>query len=128
MIEDLDSYSKEYLKILTKDATLDPLIFNTYQAELSALVLRLKIERKPIRIIVLKARQLGISTWGTAYTFHECATNAYMKSTVIANDVENTNNLFNMHKRYYDFAPPEVKPMKRYSNDKSLVVLQYVLF
>jgi len=121
MIEDLDSYSKEYLKILTKDATLDPLTFNTYQAELSTLVRRLKTERKPIRIIVLKARQLGISTWGTAYTFHECATNAYMKSTVIANDVENTNNLFNMHKRYYDFCPPEVQPMKRYSNDKSLV-------
>lgn len=121
MIEDLNFYSKKFLKILTKKSTLDPLIFNSYQSHITSVIQEQNKMRKPVRVIVLKARQLGISTWATSCLFHQAVTNYYKKGVVIANDQDSTSNLFTMAKRYYDFLPERMKPMKRYSNQKALV-------
>ena len=77
-------------------------------------------EGKPVRLLILKARQLGISTFSTAYTYHRCATNFYNKAMIIAHDLDSSNNLFGMCKRYYDFSPDMIKPMRKYSNQKVL--------
>jgi len=119
MLEDLNFYSQHFLKILTKNSQLVSLKHNTYQGRLNRIVS--ENHDKPIRLIVLKARQLGISTWGTGYVYHQAATNFYKKGVVIAHTIESTNNLFNMVKRYYDFSPKIIRPMKRYSNEKALV-------
>ena len=121
MLKDLNFYSEKFLKILTKRSTLDPLVFNPYQSEVTKLIEEDVRNKKPTRVIVLKARQLGISTWATSYVFHQAVTNKYKKGVIIANDQDSTNNLFNMAKRYYDFLPERLKPMKRYSNQKALV-------
>lgn len=120
LINDLGFYSKRYLKIKTKDKLLVPLKFNKFQYELSDIVDDLKNQNKPIRIIVLKARQIGISTWGSSYLFHDSVSNKYTKSMMIADDSDNTNNIFNMHKVFYDNIPDEIRPMIRYSNAKTL--------
>ena len=62
-----------------------------------------------------------MSTFCTSYIYHKCATLSYKKGTIIADDADNTNNLFNMIKKYYDFFPPKVRPHKRYSNRKAIV-------
>jgi len=116
-----ENYSKNYLKILTKQSTLVNLRLNSFQAQLNKKILDLRQQKKPVRIIVLKARQLGISTFGTGYIYHQAATNHYQKGVVIANDHENTNNLFNMCKRYWEFSPEFLRPMKRRDNAKALV-------
>jgi len=77
LIENLNTYAEHFLKILTKENGLQPLRFNVYQKRLSNLVVEMRAANKPIRIIVLKARQLGISTWGTAHVYHSTATNQY---------------------------------------------------
>jgi len=120
-ILDINFYSQNFLKILTKDSMLVGLNNNTYQRQLTDIVTKAEMAGKPVRIIVLKARQLGISTWGTAYLYHKTATAFYRKGVVIAHDRDSTNNLFNMTKRYYDFSPLDIRPMKRYSNEKALV-------
>ena len=64
---------------------------------------------------------MGISTFSAGYIFHKSATNFYTKSMIVAHDADSTTNIFNMVKRYYDFLPEEIKPMKRYSNRRELV-------
>lgn len=78
-------------------------------------------DNKPARVVILKARQLGISTFGAGYTYYKCVTNPYLKGMVIADDSKSTNNLFTMHKRFYDFCDKEFRPLKRYSNERALV-------
>jgi len=118
-IRDLSYYTK-YLNILTKESTLVPLRFNSYQEKMWQIV-KAQRYKKPVRIIVLKARQIGISTWSTALTYHICATNKYKRAVIIAHDQDATANLFGMCNRYYNYSPEFVQPMKRYSNKKELV-------
>jgi len=121
MLENLEEYSNDFLKILTKQNELIPLKLNGYQQKVNKVIQDLRRDNKPVRIIVLKARQIGISTFCTAAIYHPAATNFYTRSEVVADDVENTTNLFNMCKTYYQFSDEQIKPMKRYSNEKALV-------
>lgn len=121
LLNDLNFYSTKFLKVITKKGELSPLGFNSYQQELTRIAQEDEAAGKPVRIIVLKCRQIGGSTWGGAYNYHKTATRFYRKATVIAHDDDSTNNLFRMQKRFYDFSPEQIKPMKRYSNAKELV-------
>lgn len=121
MLGDFNKYASDYLKIMTKEGGLNPLSLNNYQKQLSKIILSQQKSGKPVRIIVLKARQIGISTYCSARIFHPTATSFYKRAQVVADDTENTSNLFNMCKRYYQFLPDIIKPMKRYSNEKALV-------
>jgi hypothetical protein len=116
-----DNYSKSFLKILTKNAELVPLYLNKYQMTLLRHIWDQQSKGLPVRIIILKPRQIGISTFCTANVYHQCATTHYQKGVVIANDMDNTNNLFNMCKRYWEFSPEQIRPMKRRDNSKALV-------
>lgn len=120
VFKDFETYSKRFLKIQTKDGELVPLRPNRYQVQLSEAILKSRKENKPVRIIVLKARQIGVSTFCAAAVYHRAATSFHKKSVVVADDEENTTNLFNMCKRYYQFSPEEIRPLKRYSNKKAL--------
>lgn len=119
-ILDLNFYADKFLKIITKQSKLEPLAFNSYQIELTRIAQEEMAKGKPVRILVLKCRQIGGSTWGGAFNFHQVATNPFRNGLVIAHDEDSTNKLFNMCKRFYDFLPPKMKPMKRFSNRKEL--------
>ena len=55
-------YIENYLKIVNKEGKLVPLKFNYAQQILYDTIKKLKSENKLVRIIILKARQLGLST------------------------------------------------------------------
>lgn len=56
---------------------------------------------KPVRIIVLKARQMGFSTLTEAIIFAITATRFYTDCMIVAHKDEATANLFRMSLRYY---------------------------
>lgn len=120
-LNDLSFYCPKFLNIITKKGEKNPFVFNTYQDEITRIAQADEASGKPVRILVLKCRQVGISTWAGAYNYHKAATRFYRKATVIAHDDDSTNNLFRMQKRFYDFSPKQIQPMKRYSNAKELV-------
>lgn len=76
---------------------------------------------KPIRMIVLKARQMGFSTLTEAIIFKNCATKKNIKAGIVAHELSATNNLFEMFKRYYHNLPDALKPEMLKSNAKELV-------
>lgn len=118
---DTPFYIENFLKIRNKKAKLVPFKYNEAQKIFEAKIAENEKNKKPHRYIVLKARQLGISTYSTARMFHDTATREYVNTLIIAHEDKATQNLFNMSKLYYEELPTALKPMKKYSNEKALV-------
>ena len=114
-------YIESCLKIRTKSGAVVPFRLNAAQQKLYAVAKRQQDEGKPVRIIILKARQLGFSTLTEALLFHACATRSNVNALVVAHREDATANLFRMSKLFYDELPAPVKPMLRTSNAQELV-------
>lgn len=93
------------LKIRTKNQQLISLNPNWAQRELLDVVYRQHAAKKPIRIIVLKARRLGISTLAEAIAYLWIVLHENTNSAVVAHEREATESLFEMTKLYHETFP-----------------------
>lgn len=118
--EDRKWYMNNFLKIRNKKGQLVNFHYNSAQEYIDNLIDECEREGKLKRFIVLKARQLGVSTFFTGTMFHDTATQEFKNTLIIAHEDKATQNLFSMQKLYYDELPDFIRPMKRYSNEKSL--------
>lgn len=71
--------------------------------------------RGNIRLVVLKARQVGMSTFSEALMSWSIMLNPNRNGLVVAHDKPTAETLFKMCKTYYDYMDEEIKPLKRYS-------------
>lgn len=118
--EDRKWYIEKFLKIRDKTATIVPFHLNHAQDIVMDIIKRDEAEGKPKRYIVLKARQMGLSTLFEGLIFHDTSTRENKNSLIIAHEEQASSNLFNMSKLYYDYIPDVIKPMKKYANGKVL--------
>lgn len=114
-------YIEEYVKIRDKNSKIIPLKFNEPQLKYYNTIKQLKKQRKPVRIIILKARQMGFSTATEGIFFKETVTKPNINTAIVAHKEDSTTNLFNMSKLMYNELPDEIKPEKKASNAKELV-------
>lgn len=114
-------YIEHFLKIKNKKSQLILFKYNAAQEIFENIINDNTRSNRPHRYIVLKARQLGISTYSTARMFKDTATRENVNTLIIAHEDKATQNLFNMNKLYYDELPTALRPMKKYSNEKALV-------
>ena len=114
-------YIENCLKIKTKSGEVVPFRLNDAQRKLYAVAKRQQDAGKPVRLIILKARQLGFSTLTEGLIFHSCATRENVNALIVAHREDATANLFRMSKLFYDELPKPVKPMLRTSNAQELV-------
>lgn len=114
-------YIQQFLKIRDKEGHLVALILNPPQLRLYNAIKAQWQEGKPVRIIILKARQMGFSTVVVAIVFWMTATARYVESMIVAHKDEATANLFRMVKRFLDCLPAKLRPMTKASNAKELV-------
>lgn len=114
-------YCENLLWIRTKKQTLTKLRFNDAQNNLYDVIRRQAAQGKPIRLIVLKGRQEGISTVTEALMFQDTVTRPNVKTLIVAHESTATANLFKMNKLFYDSLPSGVQPMRKNSNAKELV-------
>lgn len=121
LLKNTEKYIEHFLKIKTKDNRVIPFRLNAPQRRLYSVIATEAKARKPIRIIILKARQMGFSTLTEAVLFHKTATKANVSTMIIAHKDEATTNLFNMSKLFYEELPDPLKPMRKNSNAKELV-------
>lgn len=120
--KDLNFFASQCLKIQTKYATIEPLVFNDSQIHFHNQIERHKRERGNVRIVVVKGRQQGISTYTEARFFHRCSYNRGFNSFIASEAKESTNNIFSMVKRYYNNIPEGMpKPRLQSSNAKELI-------
>lgn len=114
-------YIATFLKIRAKDGSIIPFRMNQPQQRLYDTIKQQWQAGKPVRIIILKARQMGFSTLTEAIIFWLTATARNVDAMIVAHKEEATRNLFLMSKRFYDHLPDRVKPMQRSSNAQELV-------
>ena len=114
-------YIEECLKIKTKSGSIVPFRLNPAQIKLYNAAKKQQDEGLPVRIIILKARQLGFSTLTEGLIFHACATRENTNAMIVAHLDVATANLFRMSKLFYDELPAPVKPMLKASNAQELV-------
>lgn len=124
-ISDFRTYAKLYLKIKDKEGKIVPLTLNTAQLKVLEIIEKQIKDGVPIRVIILKARQKGISTLIEAYIFWRTSNNFHRKSAIVGHKVDATNNLYAMTKRYLKYLPDALKPEIEASNEK---VLRYGKF
>lgn len=114
-------YIEKYIKIRNKNGNLVNLVLNKPQQKLYNIIKELKIAGKPVRIVILKARQMGFSTIVGAILFKETTTKFNVNTGIITHQEDATKNLFNMSKLMYECLPQEMKPSKKASNAQELI-------
>ena len=118
-INSIKGFIESYCKISTKDGRLIDFKLNRSQ-ELFYERFKECYGKKPPRFIVLKARQLGISTLTEALLFTLVVSNFHSNALIVAHESTATTNIFNMTKRFLDNLPEDLKPSQRYSNVREL--------
>lgn len=113
-------YITAFLKIQTKDGQIVPFKLNQPQMRLYEVIREQWKAGKPVRIIILKARQMGFSTLTEAIIFWITATAFNVSAMIVAHKEEATANLYRMSRRFYDYLPDRIKPMVQSSNAQEL--------
>jgi len=120
LYSDFEIYAQTALSIRPKEGDIVPLKFNQAQQILHEAVEKQKAATGRVRVIILKGRQQGLSTYveGRGYWF--VSQRRGRRGFVLAHKDDSSTTLFNMLKRYHDHAPTMLKPSNKYSNKKEL--------
>ena len=118
--DDFSFYATKCLKIQTMDAKLIFFKFNVCQRVLMAIYDHIEQCNRLKRVIILKARREGVSTFTTGRNYWKTSTNHNRYAVTVTHEPDATSFLFKMVKRYHAHTPEEFKPEKRYSNQKLL--------
>ena len=118
--KDFYRYADNNLYIKDKRAKIIKFIPNIAQRALIDYVLWCIVHGKPIRVIILKARQMGLSTAVEALIYWWTATNENITSVIIGHEEKSAKNLYMMFRRYYDNSNPLFKPSIKYNTRTDL--------
>ena len=114
-------YIENFLWIRTKESRLEPFKLNRAQVRLYETIEDLRRRGKPVRVIILKARQMGFSTLTEGLIFHRAATGKNVNALIVAHREDSTGNLFRMSKRFLENLPKALRPMTRSSNAREIL-------
>ena len=120
LLTDFPFYAKSALKIRTKDGSVTPLNLNPAQPILQDAIDKQMAEEGKIRIIILKARQQGLSTMVGGYLYFSVSQNKARKAMVITHHADSTRALFDMTKRYHQNMVEILQPHTKYSSRREL--------
>ena len=119
--DDYPFYAEKALKIRTKKAEIVPFRLNPAQRILQEAVEESIRKLGFVRIIILKARQQGLSTYVEGKLYHGVSQAKAKKAIVVTHKSDSTTALFNMTKRYHEHMPSILKPSTSYSSKRELV-------
>ncbi len=121
LYEDFEFYAKHALKIRTKEGEVKPFTLNEAQTRLlTAINDQIKTEGK-VRVVILKARQMGLSTLVGGWLYWYISQHQAQKGLVVTHHADSTRALFDMTKRYFEHTPEILKPHSKYSSRKELM-------
>lgn len=120
---DFELFAKEQIKILPKDSSkgFKPFEFNEAQHIVNDAIEGQLKETGKVRAIILKARQMGLSTYTCGRVFWKSYYNAYNKSVVMAHDAATSDALFSMSRNIIDNMTDNFRPSFKKSNAKEIM-------
>jgi hypothetical protein len=121
LMRDFPFYAKNNLKIRTKRAEVMPFELNSTQMLLHASIEKQLAEIGRVRHIVLKGRQVGISTYIDGRCYWKTTHKKGWRTSILAHEQDASDNLFEMANRFHELSMPQVKPSTGNSNAKELI-------
>jgi hypothetical protein len=118
---DLEFFAAELLRIRPKAGRLAPFLFNPAQRELHRIIEEQRATKGRVRVIVLKARQMGISTYVAARYYKATTSNPGLRTAIIGHEKVASKNLFQLVKRFHEHMPDDIRPSAGTSNAEELI-------
>ena len=118
--DDFEHYAARCLKIRTKGGDIQPLMLNKAQRYAHEKLEAQKRETGRVRAMILKARQMGFSTYIGGRFYHNVTHRRGQRAYILTHEQEATNNLFGMTERYHENCPTAVRPHTGAANAKEL--------
>lgn len=120
--DDLPYLASNFLIIKTKNQGLINFNFTNIQTDAHFKIQQRKKLGKPCKIVFLKSRQVGMSTYTEARFFQNILFNKAKNAFVLADKSESARNIFSMTKRYYDNLPEWLKISLKYDSTEQLIL------
>lgn len=120
LLDDFEFYAQHAVKIRTKQGEVRSLILNRVQKKLLKSIIEQYAATGKVRIIILKARQQGLSTFVHAWLYWFLSQHNAKKGLVVAHVADSTKALFDMYKRTHTEVPDLLRPSTRYSSRREL--------
>jgi len=109
------------LHIKPKAGGIIPFQLNPVQKVIHRAIEKQREERGYVRVLGLKARQQGYSTYVEGRFYWRTTTSTGKTAMIMAHEDKATGNLFAMAKLYHDKAPGPLRPDTKASNAKELI-------
>lgn len=120
MQNELQFFSRHALKIKDKEGSLVQFVFNQAQLYLHN---RLEDQIKRIgrvRVLILKGRQQGCSTYVGARYYHKTTRFKGKATFILSHQANTTDKLFGMTERFYEHTPEPLRPDTKVANRREL--------
>jgi hypothetical protein len=118
---DLEYFAETALKLRPKAGPLESFKFNAARKKLHALIEEQKAETGRVRVVILKARQLGISSYVAARLYHRTIGSPGVRTIILGHERRASSNLFQIVKRFHDNLSDELRPSVGTSNAEELI-------
>lgn len=109
---------RDHCQIVDKRGRLVPLIFNAAQEHTERVIHEMEQLYIPVRVVVLKARQHGETTRGTARIYHKAAMYANRNALIASHDADSSVNIFRRVQLMHKMDP--AKRPTQYSNRREI--------
>jgi hypothetical protein len=117
---DLVNYSSKCLKVVTNSGDLVDFNLNHQQILVHQQIEKQLLETGKVRVIILKSRKLGMSTYAAARFIHKTTLGQNKRAAVITHVSDSTSAIFRVYKRFYENLPAVLKPSIKANNAKEL--------
>lgn len=118
--DDFVFYAGNSLSIRTKDEGLKPFELNDAQQYVHKRAEKQLAETGKVRMLVLKGRQQGMSTYIEGRYYWKVTHNKGVRAYILTHEGEATANLFDMVDRYHQNNPPQTRPSTGKDSGKEL--------
>jgi hypothetical protein len=117
---DVELFARECIKIKDHNtAQILPLVFNRSQRLLHAIAEKQKAEKGHVRILVIKPRRHGISTYVEGRFYHHTSLNFNRHTFIVGHEADSTSTLYKMAQLMQEKNP--FAPQTRASNAQELI-------
>lgn len=117
---DFSYFSAAALKVVAKDNVLKPMLLNNAQRLIEKEIRDMESKNLPVRVIIVKARQLGASTYTSGRFIWKAVTKENQSVLQVAHEVEAAQGLLAKTQGFYDNLPDPLKPKTKYRTKAEL--------
>jgi len=120
---DLPYFARHCLKIVDKVGVVKPLEFNRTQRTIHERIEKQRRETGMVRVVILKGRQLGSSTYIQGRLFWKTLFQSNLSAFVLAHQVESTIKIFGMAQRFRRNLPSDLQIPLEKDTERSMIAV-----